>query len=328
MDIDRMSIAKQFTKEKLQEHDDIAAVLVSGSTTRDDALPVSDIDIKIVMDIPLESRMDRRGYDEWRDGIYLDAGPVPKERYFDSTWLLESLLDGSFVYDSIVLHDPTGRMAAVQRELKASFYSLEWVRARSMAMIEEAEAAAQEFVPVAKSLDSIKMCQQPFVIINDSATAVIVSARLSPHRVLSQLREISPDLRMRIMRVQGIHELSPQEVLSLHSFFYSVVPVDVGKYGKLGKYFEKKCEWMIDNGMHHDAARFCIGAMGKILQMLLVEDRPETKESAVRIADEWLSRIGWEKERFAEKGCEVSEIVTISKSLVQRATQAAPDDGK
>ena len=62
MKTNRLSIAKQFAAEKMQERDDVVAVLVSGSTARGDALPVSDIDLRFVCQIPVDQRMNREGW--------------------------------------------------------------------------------------------------------------------------------------------------------------------------------------------------------------------------------------------------------------------------
>jgi hypothetical protein len=299
--MDRMQIAREFTAEKLQERKDIVAVLVSGSTSRGDALPISDIDLHFVCDVPPDRRMDREGFDEWREGIYLDAGPVPMALYMNTEKLLENLRDGNFVRDALILHDPSGVMDRTQREVKAAFRQPEWVWKRTIPLVDEAAAALRRLEEPGR-YQALEEAFELSVI----ALSRTVSARLaldcvtrSSSRNLSQLIELEPSMGNCILELEGIGVLSLEDARSFFHDLWLDLPEIPGRYGQLIEYFRQKIAWMMDNGLQMDAAHWLWESAIEVSRFPWKS--PKSAEEAKRIRKCWLSRLGWNPENLGGK---------------------------
>ena len=79
----RPEIAKQYVQEMLEKRDDIVGALVWGSVARGDATEASDIDLAFIVESDAGEEIERGGIDTWRDGVYIEAGLAPLERYGD-----------------------------------------------------------------------------------------------------------------------------------------------------------------------------------------------------------------------------------------------------
>jgi hypothetical protein len=311
MAVERMTIARRFAAQKLQERDDIIAVLVSGSTARGDALGVSDIDLRFVCDVPMDARMDRQGFDQWLEGVYLDSGPVPAELYLDTRRLLQNLIDGSTVYDAVILYDPTAKMAAVQREVREAYCRPEWVCARTAPLLDDARAAVQKMQTTEAARDLVTMCQLANTTINAAMTARIALACITPtSRDLELLSTLAPEMRERIIEVEGIAGLSKDEVRSLHHYMWEVRVKQIqvpGSSGLLAEYFEQKTNWMIENGLHTEAAHWFWGFIVDIDRFAFTS--PQAKQTEIRACERWLLQIGWNVENVQSKVRGVREIL-------------------
>jgi hypothetical protein len=299
--MDRMQIARKFTAEKVKERKDIVAVLVSGSTARGDALPISDIDLHFVCNVPADHRMDREGFDEWRDGIYLDAGPVPQALYLNTGKLLESLRDGNFVRDAMILHDPSGTMERTQREVKTAFCRQEWVGKRTVPLVDEAATALRRLEEPGGTNSLEKAFGLSAIVLSRT-----VSARLaldcmtrSSSRNLSQLIELEPVMGNRILELEGIGTLSPEDARSFFLDVWRDVPEIPGRYGHLIEYFRQKIAWMMNNGLQMDAAHWLWESALDVSRFAWKS--PKSAEEAKRIRECWLSRLGWNPETLSAR---------------------------
>ena len=311
MAVERMTIARRFVAQKLQERDDIVAVLVSGSTARGDALAVSDIDLRFVCDIPMDARMDREGFDQWLEGVYLDSGPVPAELYLDARRLLQNLGDGSTVYDAVILYDPTAKMAAVQREVREAYCRPEWVCARTAPLLDDARAAVQKMQAAEAARDLITMYQLVNTAIKAATMARIALACMTPTstRDLEQLSTLAPEMGKCIIEVEGIAGLSQDEVQSFHHECWILAKQTQapGRVGLLREYLERKTGWMIENGLHTEAAHWLWGSMVDLDRSGFTS--PQAKQAAIYARERWLLKMGWNAENVQAKVHGVREIL-------------------
>jgi hypothetical protein len=211
----------------------------------------------------------------------------------------------------VILYDPTAKMAAVQREVREAYCRPEWVCARTAPLLDDARAAVQKMQATEPARDLITTCQLVNTAIDAAMTARIALACMTPtSRDLERLSMLAPEMRERILEVEGIAGLSKDEVRSLHHYMWEVRAKQVqlpGRFGLLAEYFEQKTGWMIENGLHTEAAHWFWGLMVDVDRFGFAS--PQAKQAEIRACERWLLQIGWNVENVQSKVRGVREIL-------------------
>ncbi len=172
---------------------------------------------------------------------------------------------------------------------------------RTVPLIDEAAAAL-------KRLEEPRGCGVLEEALELSGTALsrMVYARLaldcvtqSSSRNLSQLIERAPDMGYRVLDLEGIGALSPEDARSFFRDVWLELPEMPGRYGQLLEYFRRKIAWMMDNGLQMDATHWLWGSAVEFSRFPWKS--PKAEEEAKRIRKRWLARLGWSSENLGAK---------------------------
>ena len=127
---DRVEMARKFVREQLQKRGDIIGAFVGGSVARGEETEHSDIDLALIVEGGEGKGYGRGGTDTWQDGVYVEAGFVPKERYDDLEKVLLNPITATHMNDALILYDPSGFLTRMQQEVRAVFMEPRWLDVR------------------------------------------------------------------------------------------------------------------------------------------------------------------------------------------------------
>ena len=320
--VNRIEIAKNFLHEQLQKRDDVIGSWVGGSVARGEDTESSDIDLGLLVegDVKGPLGIQRNGIDTWQNGVYIEAALVSKEDYEDIEKVFHDPIKATHMNDALILYDPTGFLARMQKEVQAVFMQPKWVGVRVQHWMEVAKGSYSGLKDAIGAGDQLGICGNA-MFLSSLVSVPLLRAGITPSstRGLVLLGEVSRELKNHICEFEGSSKMSPDDVLALLPYLSEVVPLvaQLG-YEQLFQYAIKKIEWMAKNGQHREAFHTMWVGMGSVGKNRECED-PSIKSKGSKLAQSWLGDIGWEGKEVLE------EKLKLAKSLLKEVESLAAD---
>jgi predicted nucleotidyltransferase len=300
--VDRIEIAKRFVQEQLQKRDDIVGAWVGGSVSRGEATESSDIDLGLIVEEKFEG-VRRGGFDTWQDGVYIEAGLSSKENYIDLEKVLQSPFTATHMNDALILYDPTGFLAEMQKKVRAVFMEPKWLGIRVQFWVEEARKSMSGLQESVAAGDLLGICGNAGWLTFSFVSVPLLRVGITPSstRSLIQLGKTSGELKERICEWEGSSKMSVDDVLALlPTFSESMSLLDASKWGHLPEYFAKKMEWMAKKGLHREALHSMWLIIGVTIGECRKREEPSVTSKASKLAQSWLHSVGWEGQEVLE----------------------------
>ncbi|MFQ5795445.1 MAG: nucleotidyltransferase domain-containing protein [Candidatus Bipolaricaulia bacterium] len=198
---DHIEIAKKFVQEQLQKRDDLVGALLVGSVAKGEETEFSDIDLRLIVERVQEDLAKRVGIDAWREGVYIDAFPVPRKIYTDIEKILEHPIRANDLNTGLILYDPTGVLAQTQKETQAKFMAPKWLAVRVKFLIEPLPQHIFDLQEAIGAKDHLKICFHTGRIVMGFALIPLIQNGIAPSstRHMIQLGELSGASRNRIL---------------------------------------------------------------------------------------------------------------------------------
>jgi predicted nucleotidyltransferase len=293
----KLDIARAYAQELIKDNPQIVAVLVTGSVARGDGVAASDVDLKVLLDVPEDDERLRGDIRTRREGAFIDAEYDAACRYADPDALLQAPYLAGAVREAVILYDRDGTFADVQSVVAAQFTEPRWIRARLEPLVQGVERNARAFAVAVRDHDAVAACRSAAFCLWTASDALLVSAGESPSwvRGLVKLGRVLPEERERIVDIEGSAGWTAEDVSAYVPLFaQSMNP----QPGGLMAFVQQEMEWMIGQGQHREAfhalwAGFALGLGGH--------------ERADPLARAWLDRIGWRDEMLEEKARQLGE---------------------
>jgi hypothetical protein len=289
-----LELARAFTSEQLQRHNNIKGVLLVGSVARDDATPFSDIDLRFLVE-GATSHLSR--IDGWCEGVYIDGTPEPFELYSSLESILSYPIRANDMNYGYILYDPENILHILQMQVHQHFMEHMWVSRRVKLIAQRVPPGLRSLEQAIINVDSLALCHYAGRLAFHLALLPLIQQGVSPSstRHLAQLGNIAPDLKERIHDFEGSSNVTIANVLSLAN----VVERWSNSYhntkqSDLGTYMLEKARWMANNHLHKEAVHaLWINVSFKAFDCLNAET-PSVKESGSSFALEWLQALGWQ----------------------------------
>jgi hypothetical protein len=309
--VDRAKIAQEFVNEQLASRCDILGAMIFGSVARGEATATSDIDIAIYL--ASDPGEGRRSLSCWRAGVFLEAGFVAADslRRFDE--VMRSPIDATHLNDALVLHDPTGRFTALQREVRAVFMEPRWLALRlgfALAMLAGARAALRAAIAAG---DILGILRQAMMVTQGAASVPLYLRGITPSstRKLAMLHRADPAMRDAIVRFECSlpRAAFDAEVLvrACEGFLEASHRPDLGG---LAEYMAWKARHAIADGAVDDGIDMLWCAAG------MSAPREAARGRVRESARGWLDRVGWSGgEAISAKECLAREIESRAREM-------------
>ena len=110
----RLDIVRAYAQELIEGNPQIVAVLVTGSAARGDGLAASDVDLKVLLDVPEGDERLKRDIRAQRGGTFIDAEHDAACKYADPVALLQNPYLAGAVREAVILYDRDGTLASAQ----------------------------------------------------------------------------------------------------------------------------------------------------------------------------------------------------------------------
>jgi hypothetical protein len=289
-------MARKFIQEQVGKRDDIVGAIVIGSVSRGEAVEPSDIDISLIVEGKVAEHP-RGGVGTWQDGVYIDAKTVLKADYENLDEILQNPFRATHLNDGLILYDPTGFFARMQKELRIVFMEPRWVGMRVQFWLErtrENMAGLQESVEVG---DPLGICENVEGILWGFTSVPLLRLGITPTstRGLVRLGKTSDQLKESICEWEGSSRMSVEDVLALLSLVLGGRAfMDTSKWGILpAEYVVKKIEWMAKNDQHREALHVLWIGIGVDAAAWRKCEEPWIKSKGSELAQRWLDCVGW-----------------------------------
>jgi predicted nucleotidyltransferase len=312
---DRAKIAWEFVDEQLARRSDILGAMIFGSVARGEATATSDIDIAI--DLAGDPGEGKRGLSCWREGVFLEAGFVAADSVRRLDEVMRSPIDATHLNDALVLHDPTGRFTALQREVRAAFMEPRWLVLRlgfALAVLAGARAALR--VAIAAG-DVLGILRQAMMVTQGAASVPLYRCGITPSstRKLAMLHRADPAMRDVIVEFECSLRRAAFDAEALVRACEGFLDAsDRPDLGGLTEYMAWKARHAIADGAVDDGIDMLWCAAG------MSAPREASRGGACEPARRWLDRVGW------SGAAAISEKERLAMEIESRAREMAGDD--
>jgi predicted nucleotidyltransferase len=154
----RLEIAKQYLDDLLHRRDDLVGATLTGSVARGQDTEFSDIDLKLITVDDPDGDLVRDGVDGWSAGIYIDAGLVAQKEYREVEAVLSNPFKASYLYEGLILYDPTDFLAQLQRVVRLRYLEPKWVRERQLYWVEYARTSLTQLCEGVSLKEPLPLC--------------------------------------------------------------------------------------------------------------------------------------------------------------------------
>lgn len=291
-----LDIARAYLQELQHQHNDIVAAYVAGSVARGQATALSDIDLEVIIAGEVDAALGRGGIDGWRNGIYIDAMLLAKERFADPEALLQDPMKSTQLWEAVILYDATGFLAQQQAAVRAHFMEPQWLQARLtywQTMMESALATLGDGV---KASDLLQICAGIGWFTFACASMPLVKAGITPSsaQLVTQLESVAPAIRARLLALMSATPVSAAEVIALEPFLLETGLLFGAAWGQFPGFFVQKMMAMAKKGQHEAVLQALWLMMGGAADICLQSDDAAVKTKGTDLLQNWLHQVGYE----------------------------------
>jgi predicted nucleotidyltransferase len=307
--VDRLELAKQYLQELLKKREDIVGAFVAGSVARGDADETSDVDLIVVVECDDEKgQHGRETVGVWRAGVYVDVEVRPIIGYSSAERVLRDSIRAGEICEALILHDPVGHLAQVQRDVQVSFREPRFVEARvRQKMLGLRESLSVLRTAVAER-DLLGVCIGEAQVANLLVTIppTIVADTVSSSTGLVRLAARSPDLAVRVSRWEGSAAMDSYDVLALLPTINACLPVT--KAAGFALEFDVRRAELFARTAHHEQA---VHLMWRVIAyhshvIRASSDAALASHGTQRVQD-WFHAVGWEGQDVLEQKVRMAE---------------------
>lgn len=307
--MNHMEIARNYLQEMLQRRDDIVAAYVAGSVARGQATDLSDIDLEVIVAGEVDAALGRGGIDGWRNGIYIDAMLLAKERFADPEALLQDPMKSTQLWDAVILYDATGFLAQQQAAVRARFMEPQWLQARLthwQTMMTSALATLHDGVTAS---DSLRICSGIGGFTFACASMPLIRAGITPSSVqlVTQLESVAPAIRTRLIALMSATPVSAAEIIALEPFLLETGLLLGAAWGQFPGFYVQKMMAMAKKGEPAAVLQALWLMMAVVADICLQSDDTALKTKGADLLQNWLQQVG----------CETPERQAVSVQLVE-----------
>ena len=307
--MNHMEIARNYLQEMLQRRDDIVAAYVAGSVARGQATDLSDIDLEVIVAGEVDAALGRGGIDGWRNGIYIDAMLLTKERFADPEALLQDPMKSTQLWDAVILYDATGFLAQQQAAVRARFMEPQWLQARLthwQTMMTSALATLRDGVTAS---DSLRICSGIGGFTFACASMPLIRAGITPSSVqlVTQLESVAPAIRTRLIALMSATPVSAAEIIALEPFLLETGLLLGAAWGQFPGFYVQKMMAMAKKGEPAAVLQALWLMMAVVADICLQSDDTALKTKGADLLQNWLQQVG----------CETPERQAVSVQLVE-----------
>jgi predicted nucleotidyltransferase len=304
---DRLALARAFVEGQVAIEPHISGAILMGSTARGDAVPASDVDIRLVID-EQSGLLRTGGVSRWHEGLFFDVEHVAKGDVSDAAEILADPYLAGSIRDAVILYDRDGALAAVQRAVRAAFMAPEWLGARLAALWPPIARNARELATAARVGDAAEACRALVFALWTACDALLVWRGVSPSwvRGLQKLGQALPAERDTILGLEGTATLTPDQARRF-------LPIARGARDQHSDLVmgavEREIDWMMGHALQREALHSLWAGFGLTLKHKLAsQEGPERQEAQVQ-ARAWLAQLGWEVETLRERAAQLERYV-------------------
>lgn len=294
--MNHLAIARDYLQELQHQRTDIVAAYVAGSVARGQATAISDIDLEVIIAGEVDAALGRGGIDGWRNGIYIDAMLLAKERFADPKALLQDPMKSTQLWEAVILYDATGFLAQQQARVRAHFMEPQWLQARLtywQTMMERALAALRDGITAS---DSLRICAGIGHFTFACASMPLVQAGVTPSsaQLITQLAAVAPAIRTRLLELMRATPVSAAEIIALEPFLLETGRLFGAAWGQFPGFFVQKIMAMAKQGYHEAVLQALWLLMAVIADICLQSDNATLKAKGTDLLQNWLQQVGCE----------------------------------
>ncbi|MEM7032011.1 MAG: nucleotidyltransferase domain-containing protein [Chloroflexota bacterium] len=324
---DYIAIAKQFVAQVTQSRDDIIGVLLVGSAARGETTAFSDIDLRLVVPETEGYWFGRDGMDAWIEDIYIDAGIVAFDVYANIEHVLSNSTPAHDIYDAVILHDPTGHLTQLQKDVQPIFMESKWVQRRLDPHLNRLAQSLADLDEAVETGHTINICISAAQIFFRLALITLIKHGVPPSstRNLTQLGTIAPALQKQLCELEGTVTMTVRDVQQSTSILGQWADLShASRKNDLATYMIRKISWLADQGFIqtalHTAWTNCSFRLGECQAL---EDQQD-QEAVLALAGEWLTLFEWQEGVTREEKLE--KIKTISHEMQENVSLGDHND--
>jgi predicted nucleotidyltransferase len=316
MSASRAEIARAFAKEQIEGNPNIAAVIVTGSTARNDGIEASDIDIRLLMDDIGGKETKHEGGLSRRGDIFLDVEYASAAKFRDAADILKDPFLAGSVRDAMILFDRTGEFTEVQKVVVEQFMEDRWLRLRLSSLVPSIQRNCKEFIIAVREHNAAEMCRASIFALWTICDALLVryGVSLSLVRGLQKLGEVLPLERDKIMSIEGSSSMRSDEVSSFVPLFEQAIGIRPAPM--FFQYIQNEIEWLIHNGLHREAFHSLWIGFGLVLKGHMNSGEAERQRKAQFLAQSWLTKAEWCDEGLKSKEKQLGEYVDHIRQII------------
>lgn len=291
-----LELAQQFIREQQQHRTDLMGAILVGSSARHEETAFSDVDLRLIVQAEPDNALDRNGVDVWRDGIYIDALPVPWNEYTDVEQVLTDPICANDLNSGLILYDPTGNLVKIQHEVQKRFMAPVYVAQRVQASSSRIAPWLHGLQQAITSNDMLNLCFYTGRLVFGLALIPLIQQGISPSstRHLRQVGQLTPKLHEQLCELESSTQMELASLLKCHKIFTQLSYAHATKqWGHLPEYVVKKTEWMVHNGYPREALHAMWINSGFRAKDCLQSQNSSTIETAKRLVEAWLELVGW-----------------------------------
>lgn len=319
--IDRIDIAKHYLDELLYQRDDLVAAALIGSVAKGQVSEFSDIDLKLIVTGDPGGDLVRDGVDAWRAGIYIDAGLSAQRDYTDVEAVLSDPFKANSLYEGVILYDPTGFLARLQRVVRARYLEPRWVSQRQRYWLDQARTWLTQLCQGVNQGDPLLLCAGLGWFTYGCGCVPLVQAGSSPSsmRTLSSLAPLAPIIKDSILHLESATPLGVADVLALEPLLFQAIPLIGVAYGQMPGFYFPKALWMARQGQHQDALHALWLGMAITAGICRGGDESRRAQGAA-LMQRWLHALGYAAPASLVPKVSIAE--SLFSELEDRATLA------
>jgi len=281
--------------------------MVAGSVARGDATPASDVDVRFLTHGASDDELAAIGRSVWVTGVFVDVECWDATEYGDADAILSDPYRAGAVRDTVVLFDHDGDFTETREVVASRYMEPEALARRVGALAPTVERNCRELAAAIDASDPIETCRAAAFALWTMCDACLVRRGASPNwaRGLHKLGSVAPDDAAWIMEVEGSVDMNAAQARPLLPLFAAAHEGD----GDVPRQVQAECEWMIENGLHREAAHALFAGIGLALRRDGASEDPETRSAARTLAEETLAALSWEDDCLDAKRRSIEERV-------------------
>lgn len=290
-----MEIARNYLQEMLKRRDDIVAAYVAGSVARGQATELSDIDLEVIVAAEVDAALGRGGIDGWRNGIYIDAMLLAKERFVDPEILLQDPMKSTQLSEAVILYDVTGFLAQQQAVVRARFMEPQWLQARLTYWQTMMASALTTLRDGVTANDSLRICSGIGKFTFACASMPLVQSGITPSsaQLITQLESVAPAIRARLIALMSTMPVSAAEIIALEPFLLETGLLLGAAWGQFPGFYVQKMMAMATKGEPAAVLQALWLMMAVIADICLQSDDTALKIKGADLLQCWLQQVGF-----------------------------------